>query len=92
MPERNKCAVVRMEEGYASLTVEYSNDETRIQIAETIKQIESELKLYPLVIRRAINDHAGNFSIEFDAEEDCTREAGKFFEKVMKTLGIDRCE
>lgn len=92
MPERNRCAVVRMEEGYASLTVEYSCDDTRVQIAETIKEIENEMKIYPMVVRRAINDHAGNFSIEFDAEDDCTREAGAFFEKVMKTLGIDRCE
>jgi ribosome recycling factor len=92
MTERNRCAVVRMEEGYLSLTVEYSDNDTRLQIAEVIKQIEEEMKIYPSVVRRAINDHAGNFSIEFDAEDDNCRDGGAFFEKVMKTLGIDRCE
>ena len=90
--ERNRCAVVRMEEGYLSLTVEYSNNKTRLEIAEVIKNIEEEMKVYPSVIRRAINDHAGNFSIEFDAEDDNCRDGGNFFEKVMKTLGIDHCE
>lgn len=90
--ERNRCAVVRMEEGYLSLTVEYSNNETRLEIAEVIKNVEEEMKVYPSVIRRAINDHAGNFAIEFDAEDDNGRDGGAFFEKVMKTLGIDRCE
>jgi 3'-phosphoadenosine 5'-phosphosulfate sulfotransferase len=92
MEERNKCAVVRMEEMYLRLTVEYSNVDTMNEISDTIKQVEEEMKLYPNVVRRAINDHAGNFSVEFDAENDCTREAGKFFEKVMKKLGIDKCQ
>ncbi len=88
---RNMCAVVRMEEMYLRLTVEYDNDISRKQIADTILKIEKEMEVFPSVIRRAISPEAGNFSIEFNVEVE-NREAGEFFEKVMKDLNITHCD
>ena len=41
---RNMCAVVRMEEMYLRLTIEYDNDISRKQIADAILKIEKEDK------------------------------------------------
>lgn len=85
------CAVVRMEEMYLRLTIEYSNDESKKQISDAIEKIEKQTNLYPSVIRRAISAEAGNFSIEFNVECE-NREAGQFFELVMKELNITHCD
>lgn len=88
---RNMCAVVRMEEMYLRLTIEYDNDESRKKIADTITQIEKETNLFPSVTRRSIAHDVGNYSIEFNVECE-NREAGDFFEKVMKELNITHCD
>lgn len=88
---RNMCAVVRMEEMYLRLTIEYDNDISRKQIAEAILKVEKETQSFPSVIRRAISPEAGNFSVEFCVECE-NREAGEFFERVMKELNITSCD
>ena len=87
---RDMCADVKMEEGYMRMSVEFNNDSSRNKIQDAISQIEKEMKLYPSVIRRNIDDHAGNFSIEF-GEDGMARDAGVFCEKVMKLLKITNC-
>jgi len=87
---RDMCADMKMEEGYMRMSVEFNNDDSRDKIQNAISDIEKEMKLYPSVIRRNIDDHTGNFSIEFE-EGGCSREAGEFCERVMKKLGITSC-
>lgn len=89
--ERNMCAIVRMEEGYMRMGIEYNNDESKKRIQDAIGKTEADMKLFPSVIRRAISENAGNFSIEFKADGE-HREAGEFCEAVIKELGIDHCE
>ena len=91
MTSRDMCANVMMEEGYMRMSLEYNCNESKNKIEAAIKKVEKDLKLYPSVIRRAISDTAGNFSIEFGSEEGLSRENGEFFEAVMKELGIDKC-
>jgi hypothetical protein len=81
-----------MEECYMTLTMEYDNEDTKVTIREAIASTEKEMKMYPKVYRKAISDDAGNFCLEFDTDSDCSRKAGEFFEKVMKIVGIDRCD
>lgn len=87
---RNRCARVQMEEMYLRLVVDYDNDDFKKEIQNAISKIEKETKMFPSVTRRAIDEHAGNFSIEFDTS-DSSRDAGEFCEKLMRELGIDKC-
>ena len=87
---RDMCADVKMEEGYMRMSIEFNNDESRNKISDIISEVEKEMKMFPSVIRRNIDEHAGNFSVEF-ASDGCHREAGEFCETVMHRLGIDHC-
>ena len=89
--ERDLCADVRMEEGYMRVAVEYSCDVSRAKIQKAITEVEREMQLYPSVIRRAINDHAGNLSVEFEINGGCQREAGEFTEKLLHKLDLKAC-
>ena len=88
---RDMCADVKMEEGYMRMSIEYNNELSKVKIQEAIGKVEKELKLFPSVIRRAIDETSGNFSVEFGVDDDCTRENGTFCEAVLKELGIDHC-
>jgi len=87
---RNMCADVKMEESYMRMSIEYNNDDSRKKIQDAIIKVEKETGIYPTVLRRAISEHCGNISVEFDTE-GVDREAGDFCEDVLKTLGIDHC-
>jgi len=87
---RDMCADVKMEEGYIRMSVEYNNDESKKKIQAAIGVIEKKMQIFPSVIRRAINDTAGNFSIEFECE-GIGREGGEFCEALMHELGINKC-
>lgn len=87
---RDMCADVKMEEGYMRMSVEYNNDDSKIKIQKAIGKIEKSMSVYPSVIRRAISDSAGNFSVEFGTE-GIPRDAGDFCEALMKELGISNC-
>jgi hypothetical protein len=90
--ERDLCADVRTEEGYMRVSVEYSCDDSRAKILDAITDMEREFKIYPSVLRRAINDHAGNVSVEFDAGGNCERrDAGKFIEALLNKLDLKAC-
>ena len=87
---RDMCVDVKMEEGYMRMSVEYNNDISKKKIQEAIGVIEKKMQLFPSVIRRAISDTAGNFSIEF-GYDSCQRSSGEFCEALMKELGIGKC-
>ncbi|MCK5294930.1 MAG: hypothetical protein KAJ49_09775, partial [Arcobacteraceae bacterium] len=87
---RDMCADVKMEEGYMRMSIEFNNDESRNKIQNAISNVEKEMKLYPSIIRRNIDEHAGNVSVEF-GDDGLPRDDGDFCEKVMKQLGISNC-
>lgn len=87
---RDMCADVKMEEGYMRMSVEYNNEMSKKRIQEAIGKVEKQMQIFPSVIRRAISDTAGNFSVEF-GYDSCQRTAGEFCETLMKELGIDHC-
>jgi len=66
--ERDMCADVKMEEGYMRMSIEYNNEISKKRIQVAIGEIEKEMQVFPSVIRRAINEHAGNFSVEFETD------------------------
>ena len=87
---RDMCADVKMEEGYMRMSIEYNNDASKAKIQAGIAAVEKDMKVYPSVIRRAISDTAGNFSVEFDVD-GIPRDSGDFCEAVLKELGISNC-
>ena len=87
---RDMCADMKMEEGYMRMSIEYNNDESKKKIQAAIGVIEKKMQIFPSVIRRAISDTAGNFSIEFETE-GIGRESGEFCEALMHELGISKC-
>ena len=90
MTTRDMCADVKMEEGYMRMSIEYNNDASKLKIQDAIAKTEKDMGLYPSVIRRAISEEAGNFSIEFGTE-GIPRDAGDFCEAVMNELGLSSC-
>jgi len=89
----DKCATVKMEEGYMRMTVEYTDPSSRSVICDEIGRVEEEMDLYPEVIHRRVTNTSGTFSIEFSGEEYiCQRTAGEFAEAVLKRLGIKQCD
>lgn len=90
--ERDRCADVRMEEGYMRTSIEYNNENTKVSIQKAIFETEQELKVFPTVIRRAISENAGNISVEFEIGGGCQREAGEFSEILLKKLDLKACD
>ena len=89
--KRNKCAMVRMEEMYIRVTIDYGNKEFKKQIEDAIEEIGKEMDISPFIIERKVADDCGNFALEFEHDGEC-RDAGNFIEKLLKVLKIDRCE
>jgi hypothetical protein len=87
---RDMVADVKMEEGYMRMSIEYNNDESKKRIQDAIAKIEKDMQVYPSVIRRAISDTAGNFSVEFGTE-GIPRDAGDFCEAVLHELNLKSC-
>ncbi len=89
----DKCATIKMEEGYMRMTIEYTGLESRSLICDEIGKVEKEMDVYPEVIHRRVTDESGAFSIEFSGEEYvCQRTSGEFAEAVLKKLGIKECD
>lgn len=87
---RDMCADVKMEEGYMRMSIEYNNENSEKKILNAIESVEKNMQCNPSVIKRAISDDAGNYSVEFGFDS-CQRTSGEFCEAVMKELGIGKC-
>jgi len=89
----DKCATVKMEEGYMRMTIEYTEQASRSVICDKIDEVEQEMDIYPEVIHRRISNNSGKFNIEFSGEEYvCQRTSGEFIEKILKKLNIKECD
>jgi hypothetical protein len=89
----DKEASVLMEEGYMRIHIEYTNQESRSFICDTIGEVELEMDVHPEVIHRRLNKEGGTFSVEFSGETYiCSRTSGEFIEKLLKKLHIEKCE
>ena len=87
---RDMCADMKMEEGYMRMSIEYNNDNSKRKIQEAIGKIEKQMKVYPSVLRKAIDANSGNFSLEFEID-NVSRDGGNFCDAVMKELDIKNC-
>ncbi len=89
----DKCATVKMEEGYMRMHIEYTDPSSRSVICDEIGVVEKEMDVYPEVLHRRVSTDSGTFSIEFSgAEYICQRTSGEFIEAVLKKLNIKECD
>ena len=88
----NIAAIVRMEEGYMRLTLEYVDHTFKTEICKNIAETEKSLDIYPEVLHRRDNQKKWFTSVEFSGDEyTCNRTCGEFIEKVVDKLGIKEC-
>ncbi len=89
----DKCATIKMEEGYMRMTIEYTDQASRSIICDRIGEVEKEMGIYPEVLHRRVTEDSGKFNIEFSGEEYvCQRTSGEFVEKILKKLDIKKCD
>ncbi|NEW60006.1 hypothetical protein GSY74_01805 [Sulfurovum sp. bin170] len=88
----NATAVVRMEEGYMRLTLEYDDPTFKTDICKYVGEAEKDLEIYPEVLHRRDNPKKWFTSIEFSGDDYiCSRSCGDFIEMVVSGLGIKKC-
>jgi precorrin-6x reductase len=81
-----------MEERYAGLSLVFDGSESlRKEIDDAIKQVCKETGLEPTVFDNADTDKAHHEAFYIEFHDEVQREAGAFFTRVLKLLGIDHC-
>ncbi len=87
--ENNIIAIVRMEEGYMRLTLEYMNPIFKTEICKNIAKVEKILNIYPEVLHRYDGQTKCFTSVEFSGDDYiCDRTCGEFIDEVMHGLGV----
>lgn len=87
-----RTAVVRMEEGYMRVTIQYDNTEYKAEISQTITQLEKSMDIYPETIHRRDGEKKGFCSVEFSGDDYvCSRSCGEFIEALISKLDIQEC-
>jgi len=90
--ENNTIAVLRMEEGYMRLTLEYTHPKFKTEICKHIAELENSLNIYPEVLHRQDSDKKCFTSVEFSGDEyTCSRTCGEFIENIINGLKIKEC-
>jgi hypothetical protein len=86
--------IVKMEEGYMRVSIQYTNREDRPKICDTIGEVEQELGIHPEVLHRREHETLGTFSIEFSGDDYLrdTRASGEFINLLLCKLGINKCD
>jgi 8-oxo-dGTP pyrophosphatase MutT (NUDIX family) len=94
---KNRCgeieAHVRMEERYEGLSLIFGDHpELKEEILGVVKEVKEETGLAPFVFDKVSSDHPDIQAVYLEFHEDVHRDAGDFFERVLKKLKIDKCE
>ena len=90
--KNNTIAVLRMEEGYMRLTLEYTHPKFKTEICKHIAALENSLNIYPEVLHRQDSDKKCFTSVEFSGDEyTCSRTCGEFIENIINGLKIKEC-
>lgn len=86
-------AYIRMEERYQGLSLVFSYDsEIKDEIMEVIDTVKNETGQTPFIFEKISRDRADLHAIYIEFRDDIHREGGEFLTKILKKLGIDKCE
>lgn len=86
-------ARVRMEERYAGMSLRCGCDkQIQDQVLQAIDEVKKETGLDPVIYDNPNKDTPENEGFYIEFESDYDRNAGKFFDCLLKKLKIDKCE
>jgi hypothetical protein len=94
MSEKSRNTIVKMEEGYMRVSIQYTIPEDRKIIWEMIEKVEKEMDMYPEIFHKRENENLGTFSVEFCGDDYLrdSRESGEFINLLLKKLDITECD
>jgi hypothetical protein len=82
-----------MEERYEGLSLIFGDHpELKEEILGVVKEVKEETGLAPFIFDKVSNDRPDIQAVYLEFHEDVHRDAGDFFERVLKKLKIDKCE
>jgi len=88
----NKSSIIadhKSEERYTKLSLAYSTPEEEQQIEEAIKECSVGCSIEPVIYGGDVTGGKKMITIEY--HDDCDREGGAVYEKILCTLGIKEC-
>ncbi|WP_201352973.1 hypothetical protein [Hydrogenimonas urashimensis] len=86
----NITAIHSHEERYDKLELLYRNEAEKKKILNAIDRLNYRKECQVEISDVREGENRGFIAVEF--HDDYDKEAGPFFDALMKTLGIDRCE
>jgi len=89
MPVCSIFADHKSEERYSKLSLVYSTDEEKRLIEEAISNSTSLSSIEPTIYGGDVTSGKKMITIEY--HDDCDREGGKVFDKIIEELGIQEC-
>ncbi len=87
----NNCkAHIAMEERYSRLEIEYNSLDEKKKICNLVNDLIAKYKISPQITVEPKTIEHGEYVIEF--HDDYDKKAGPFFEELLKTLEIEKCD
>ena len=88
--KNDKRAHVSMEERYARLEIDYESAEEKRSICNLVDDLIAKYHISPQIEVQPLDVNRGSYIIEF--HDDYDKKAGPFFEELLKSLGIAKCD
>ena len=79
-----------MEERYAKLEIDYNSLDEKKKICNLVNDLIAKYKISPQITVEPDTIETGEYVIEF--HDDYDKKAGPFFEELLNTLGITKCD
>jgi hypothetical protein len=80
----------RQEERYIGVNITYVDDSDKVKILDAIAANKTKYGVNPSVFESKKDDGTGGIYVEFN--DDYDKDAGDFYEAVLKEIGVEKCE
>ncbi|BCD68260.1 hypothetical protein [Nitratiruptor sp. YY09-18] len=87
---KNCRAHMAMEERYARLEIDYTSIEEKKKICNLVNDLIAKYHISPQITVEPATVETGEYVIEF--HDDYDKKAGPFFEELLASLGIKKCD
>ena len=87
-----QCSIIadhKSEERYTKLSLAYSTPQEKEQIEQAIKECSTGCSIEPIIYGGDVTGGMKMITIEY--HDDCDREGGAVYEKILCSLGIKEC-
>lgn len=79
----------KSEERYSKLSLVYSTEEEKMMIEEAIQNATPLCSIEPTIYGGDVTNGKKMITIEY--HDDCDREGGKVYDRIISELGIQEC-